>query len=540
MSRFLAASLLLLSAAGIAVADDTPRKGQMGDVDLAILSGDRPVHVRLRLTVEGKPLAQAWRKHMQNWFQFLDLDGNDLLDEKELSNAPLPLSMLQILRQGNFFFGSGQGIQPGSLGTERGATLADFMAYYMNNGAGPISFSPSQPFQDPQSQQLFSQLDRDNDGKLSKAELDAADQLIRKLDADDDETVSALELTGLNQNQLIRFGGGAMMGMPATPSAPQANVFLLGSKGALQTVFERLDKNSDGKLSAEEFAIPEKLFKALDTDEDGTLSIAELRRWSEQMPDAEWSVSWSGNSVETPGSGKAVRTDDMEMQFVPLSRMVFPRNSAPASYYMSVFKAADTSKKGFVVPADLQQPQYQILQRLFKLLDRDANGKLTENEVQAFVDLQSEALVSHVTLAFADQGRGLFQMLDVDRDGRLSSRELRSAWKRLQAFDRNSDGVIEAKEIPRQCTLAAGFGYQALTYRPGIQFNGQVPVPNGGQPIRITYPEGTPSWFAKMDLNGDGEVSRREFLGTLEDFRRMDADGDGMISPEEAKQFRRK
>jgi Ca2+-binding EF-hand superfamily protein len=540
MNRFFAASLILL-AAGIASADDPPRKGQAGDVDLAILSGDRPLHVRLRLTVEGKPLAHAWRKHMEKWFQFLDLDGNDLLDEKELANAPLPLAMLQILRQGNFFFGSGQGIQPGTLGTERGATLADFMAYYMNHGAGPISFSPTQPFQDPQSQQLLAQLDRDNDGKLSKAELDAAEQLIRKLDMDDDETVSALELTGLNQNQMLRLGGGgAMMGMPVNQPALQSNVFLLGSKGALQSCFERLDKDGDGKLTAEEFSVGEKLFKALDADEDGTLSIAELRRWAEQAPDAEWSVAWTGMTVESSENGKSVRTDDMEMRFVPLSRMTFPRNGTPASYYINLFKAADVSKKGFLLPADLQQPQFQILQRIFKLLDRDANGKLTENEVQAFVDLQSESLLSHVTLAFADQGRGLFQMLDMDRDGRLSSRELRSVWKRLQAFDRNGDGFIETKEIPRQCTLAAGFGYQALTYRPGIQFNGQVPIPNGGQPTRPSYPEGTPSWFAKMDLNGDGEISRREFLGTIDDFRQMDADGDGMISAEEARTFRRK
>jgi hypothetical protein len=37
-----------------------------------------------------------------------------------------------------------------------------------------------------------------------------------------------------------------------------------------------------------------------------------------------------------------------------------------------------------------------------------------------------------------------------------------------------------------------------------------------------------------MDLNRDGDVSRREFLGSEEVFRRIDTDGDGLISVEEA------
>jgi hypothetical protein len=37
-----------------------------------------------------------------------------------------------------------------------------------------------------------------------------------------------------------------------------------------------------------------------------------------------------------------------------------------------------------------------------------------------------------------------------------------------------------------------------------------------------------------MDRNGDGVVTRREFLGSREDFQRIDTNGDGMITPEEA------
>jgi hypothetical protein len=43
-----------------------------------------------------------------------------------------------------------------------------------------------------------------------------------------------------------------------------------------------------------------------------------------------------------------------------------------------------------------------------------------------------------------------------------------------------------------------------------------------------------PTWFAKMDRNRDGDVSRDEFLGAAADYRRLDADDDGLISVHEA------
>ncbi|HWA96990.1 MAG TPA: hypothetical protein VG713_00795, partial [Pirellulales bacterium] len=46
--------------------------------------------------------------------------------------------------------------------------------------------------------------------------------------------------------------------------------------------------------------------------------------------------------------------------------------------------------------------------------------------------------------------------------------------------------------------------------------------------------EEAPRWFAKMDRNGDGDISPREFLGRSADFERLDVNGDRLISPAEA------
>jgi hypothetical protein len=40
-----------------------------------------------------------------------------------------------------------------------------------------------------------------------------------------------------------------------------------------------------------------------------------------------------------------------------------------------------------------------------------------------------------------------------------------------------------------------------------------------------------------MDRNGDGDVSRSEWLGTEEQFRMIDTDGDGLISIAEAEAY---
>src|SRR5262249_21719780 len=51
------------------------------------------------------------------------------------------------------------------------------------------------------------------------------------------------------------------------------------------------------------------------------------------------------------------------------------------------------------------------------------------------------------------------------------------------------------------------------------------------------YHTAGPVWFRKMDRNRDGDVSRKEVLGSDELFRLIDADGDGLISAEEAERY---
>src|SRR5205085_5648223 len=124
----------------------------------------------------------------------------------------------------------------------------------------------------------------------------------------------------------------------------------------------------------------------------------------------------------------------------------------------------------------------------------------TEKELLAYVEeieiLEARAQAAAVTLRVADQGRGLFDLLDTDRDGRLSLREMRNAAKLLPDLDRDGDGQLSRTELPRN---------YHLTFIPGTA---RANVP-GNRAVARSFgtasppPERTagPLWLRKMDRN---------------------------------------
>src|SRR5262249_55048339 len=161
----------------------------------------RPVLVRLHVRLDGRPLGEVWEDFLKYLFASLDADSDGVLSRAEAERTPPPPAVLA-----NGYFGGVTRPTPCPLGTQTDGrvTLEGLKAYYGRQGGHPFLLpSVSQPASPPGQGRraapssamplaedltaaLFTLLDTDGDGKLSKAELAAAPAVLLRLDADED------------------------------------------------------------------------------------------------------------------------------------------------------------------------------------------------------------------------------------------------------------------------------------------------------------------------------------------------------------------
>jgi Ca2+-binding EF-hand superfamily protein len=531
-----------------------PPKGATEFQDVVFFGDDRPFLLRLHVLVDDQPPQQAWQSYVRRWFQHLDRNGDGLLDVREIRRAPTAAALQNLMRGGNFSPAPNSGLTMGEVGKRRDekVSLDELLTYYRRNNAGSVQIGSNFgqfTTQDRVGQALFRHLDLNKDGKLSREELQQAEATLMKLDGDDDELVSAQELLGTPENA---FAPQPVQVKTAQASRLHANFLPVPAGEAsidlAAALMRRYDKNTKGYLTAADLGLDAETFAKLDGNGDGKLDENEAAQWHRHARPLELIARLGRTTARNPVELYGVRpkvafAPDLTRggpQVVSLkfsdSRVTVQSGVgrqgirvAPPSRqsFLQQFRLADAKKRGYVELKDLQQPQFQMLRTTFDFIDANDDGKVTEQEITAFSNLLAGASMSFVTFAVNDQGRALFQLLDANRDGSLGRRELRMIASRLAVLDKNKDGYITPDEIPRDFQLTI---HQGSDLGRGF---GAVPV------MRVAGPGGPvttrgPLWFRKMDLNGDGDVSRREFLGTRDDFDRIDTDGDGLIDADEA------
>ncbi len=560
----------LLLAAGLAAvaaaADDPPKPADPSaaeDVqDVVFLGPGRPVLVRLHVETEGRPFQARWHAAYRELFAYLDRDNNGTLDGEEFGRAPAPTQ----LAQGSLFRApAGPALRLADADTDEDGkvTPQEFLNHYRRTGPGPMILSVAPGLGtvlDPLTDAIFGRLDRDKDGKLSKDEVAEATAWPGKLDADDDETVSARELAPeyvpANVTTVpVPPGGG--LGSPVMLAVPDDSPKRLTERLRFaREVLDRYDANRDQRLSRTEVALDKDRFDRLDGNRDGEINAVELLRWMILTPDLAFAVRFGAGADKAalealspggrpaplaaalrPGGGGlllGLAAAQLDFRLASDGRTAEQRqqaNQAARRNVLTQFKTADKDQSGRLDRAEVEPRQFAVFKGHFELIDRDGDGRMTEKEFNDFLDLQDQLAAASARLSVVDQGCRLFDLLDASRDGRLSVRELRTAWSRVAEYDKAGQGQVARDAVPRQYQFTLTHGAFQAQATPGqvVAIPGAAPAP-AARPVA----EVGPVWFRKMDRNGDGDVSPREFLGGRAAFQKIDADGDGYISPEEA------
>jgi Ca2+-binding EF-hand superfamily protein len=514
--------------------------------DVLFFAESRLVRMRIHLKAGNEPLAKHWTGQLRRYFDFLDRDGDGFLNRYECEFMFSNAGMNQMIQSGFAYQRPDDAARTFAeidIDQDGKISFDEFANYYTPSAAKVISAVPSPNrdiFADTLTDELFKLFDTDKDGKLSRAELDAVEKLFATLDSDEDECLSAMEIAPRTFNDLVTrraFGTGA----------PAAQVMLAFRPGqipdsVLETILSRYDKDKNYKLTKSENPFGDEVFKALDRDGNGELSLTELLAWKEMAPDLELEMVL-GTKAEESGIKLLPRADGKPAPLAAGFKVVAPGTAlftvgnqsiqlscySPRGVYSQSgppsFLTFQDNGKGFITEKDIAGPQFQSLRVMFDMIDRDADGKITRAEFNAFFALQQSFTKLPLSLVYSAQTPSLFQLLDTNGDGRLSIREVREGWSKLIALEPTSKEYVTRDALRPHGALRFGRAAEVFSFNPALVYN---------QPLMRQPTTRGPLWFRKFDRNGDGELSRSEFPGSAAEFDRLDTNHDGYISVEEA------
>ena len=338
----------------------------------------------------------------------------------------------------------------------------------------------------PKPEELFQQLDKNEDGKLTADEVPDEqrrffERSVRVGDKNGDGVLTKDEFLQASRPAdspnvpLAPLGGG--------PGRP-------GQGGDLRARFEMMDRNKDGKVSKDE--LPEQL-------RDRMAQIFE------RLGKDELTLEEFGRFAGGPGGG---RPDPGEM-----------------------FNRLDRNGDGKITKSELPDQAPPFVSQIFERIGKDEVSR------EDFQDAARRMFAQGGQPGAPGQRPGdgqrplqqprLVQVLDSDKDGRLSKDELAKLTDKFNELDRNSDGQLDPSEL--MGPPPDGF--------PGGRPEPQRPPESGRpqtRPGAAAAPERDNPLFTRMDKNGDGKISKDEGPERMRDnFARMDKDGDGFLTGEE-------
>jgi len=267
-----------------------------------------------------------------------------------------------------------------------------------------------------------------------------------------------------------------------------------------EKVLEAVDINKNGQISYEEFVkcyvldalmlLKEKstplsnhqaavkltelklAFKLYDHDEDGTITSEELKEVmnSVSLKPTENELAAMIEAVDADHDGKIDLAEFLTMMAVSMKR------KDSKKLLIITFSEYDTDNDGWISAEELKEGMKNILgwdidhheaEQVLKAIDTDQNGQIDYNEFvkmyvnDALLDLiKNQKIANRLTSEQVVEFKEAFDMYDHDRDGFISTEELKSVMSSMKlyptevqlkgmiwAVDTNKDGQIDFEEF---------------------------------------------------------------------------------------------
>ena len=174
-----------------------PPRARSSPLESGLHRPDEPLQ-RLRIEVEldGRPLDEVWDETFHKLFADLDRDGDGFLSREEVRRAPSALRVRQL--SWGLFFAAPEPPPWEELDrspADGRVSFEELVDYYHRHGVGGVQVAVGRPpATDALTDALLHRLDRDGDGRVSKAEWQAAAESLHALDRNDDELIEGDEL----------------------------------------------------------------------------------------------------------------------------------------------------------------------------------------------------------------------------------------------------------------------------------------------------------------------------------------------------------
>ncbi len=301
-------------------------------------------------------------------------------------------------------------------------------------------------------QDLFASLDTNQDGQLSKYDIDPDHarlfaRLLRTSDLDRDDQLSAAEFaSGLQPRRLDK-------------PLPEKQGSKLPGGNALLLLLVRMDANSDLTLQADEISEELRgLFNQIEAKlggkQDGIITRREITRVAPRLSQAALQFTKKNNmdvelEIALLSEKKWALVQRMDGPSRPTEMLSSPKQA------QEIFNNLDANSDGQITSEEVPPPFADRFEQVLFRSDKNRDGKLSKKELLAFSRRMAAYEKQRPPQAEIDRRlEGLFKQFDRNNDQLLSRKEApEKLAARFDRIDADSNGTLDRQELSRAVGL---------------------------------------------------------------------------------------